>query len=373
MMISILIAHLVVLLATGCSVNHAKDAETQGSNSLAAASEMATARAVHTAVRLKNGKVLIAGGFTQGQANLDSAEIFDAATKKFSPTGKMTVARSGHTATLLNDGRVLIAGGFNGSYLDSAEIYDDETGTFTAISKMTLARNGHIAVLLTDGTVLLAGGTGTGWSFLSEAEIFDPKTNTFSKSGSMTAARESHTATRLADGRVLITGGHRDRRQAMTIYASAEIFDPETARFSAVGDMAIRRHKHDAVLINDGRVLVIGGSDERDGNGKYRAVEAFDPKTGKFAAVGDMLMPRFKHIGTSVLLPNGKVLIAGGAARAEIYDAETNKFELIEGTLPGYSSFSTASLLKDGRVLIVGGYDDRITVGTDSFVYTAVR
>lgn len=75
-------------------------------------------------------------------------------------------------------------------------------------------------------------------------------------------------------------------------------------------------------------------------------------------------MPRFKHIGTSVLLPNGKVLIAGGAARAEIYDPETNKFELVTGTLSGFSSFATATLLASGKVLITGGYDDRITVGS---------
>lgn len=370
MMIPILILHLALLFSTGCSANYAKQTEhASPSNSLIAAGEMATARAVHTAVLLGNGKVLIAGGFTRGQESLDTAELFDPAARTFSATGKMGTARSAHSATLLKDGRVLIAGGFNGAYLDSAEIYDAETGAFTPIAKMTMARNGHTATMLADGKVLLAGGTGTGWSFLSDAEIFDPSTNTFSKTGSMTAARESHTATLLADGRVLITGGHRDRRQAMTIYSTAEIFDPAKGQFSAAGEMAIKRHKHDAVLIGDGRVLIIGGSDERDGNGKYRSVEAFDPKTGKFTNLGDMQMPRFKHIGTSVLLASGKVLIAGGAARAELYDPETNKFELVEGTLPGYSSFATATLLKDGKVLIAGGYDERITVGTGSLVY----
>ena len=370
MIVPILIFQLVLLLSTGCSVNHAKPAEPEPpSNSLIAAGEMTTARAVHTAVRLGNGKVLIAGGFTRGQESLDSAELFDPETRTFAPTGRMGTARSAHSATLLKDGRVLIAGGFNGTYLDSAEIYDAETGEFKPIAKMTLARNGHTATLLADGRVLLAGGTGTGWSFLSDAEIFDPKTKTFTKTGSMTAARESHTATLLADGRVLITGGHRDRRQAMTIYSSAEIYDPEKGQFTAAGEMAIKRHKHDAVLIGDGRVLIIGGANELDGHGRYRSVEAFDPKTQKFTNVGEMQLARYKHIGTSVLLNSGKVLIAGGAARAELFDPATNKFELVEGTLPGYSSFSTATLMKDGKVLITGGYDDRITVGAESFVF----
>lgn len=105
---------------------------------------------------------------------------------------------------------------------------------------------------------------GRGWSFLASAELYDP-TGAFASAKAMTVARESHAAVRLRDGRVLVVGGHRGRRADITLYASAETYDPTTDTFSRVGDMRIRRHKHDAVLLGDGRVLVTGGYGNRQG------------------------------------------------------------------------------------------------------------
>lgn len=89
---------------------------------------MVTLRAgSHTAMRLLDGRVLVAGGGTA------SAELLDPKTLTWSATGDMTVARSGHTATLLPDGRVLVAGGSPStgasfSISRTAEIYDPDTG-----------------------------------------------------------------------------------------------------------------------------------------------------------------------------------------------------------------------------------------------------
>jgi hypothetical protein len=370
----LLLALLVILLlSTTCQAQIAQNGERANNAAKIGRIEpirgMKTSRAAHTATLLSNGKVLVAGGFGAGENGTASTEIFDPATQTFSSGGNMNFTRASHTATLLPDGKVLIAGGFNGNYLDSAEIYDTKTGKFTAAGKMTMPRSEHIAVLLGNGKVLLAGGVGTGWTFLADAEIYDPATNTFTKTGKMTAARESHTATLLKDGQVLITGGHQGRRAAIEIYRRAEIYNPQTGSFSAISDLTVKRHKHGAVLLSDGRVLIIGGSDERDSRGAYTNVEIYNPATKNFTKIGDMKLPRYKLQGTAILLKNGKVLIAGGASQAEVFDPATNTFEIAAEKFETTKLFSTATILTDGQVLIVGGYDNQNAVNSGAWIY----
>ncbi len=199
-----------------------------------------TARELHTATVLSDGRVLIAGGVDMDIPEvLVSAELYDAATGTFSPTGPMATARAGHTATLLSDGRVLIAGGRNLDggrdwiALSSAELYDPATGTFSPTGPMATARTGHTATLLSDGRVLIAGGD-AGGDVVTTAELYDPKTGTFSPTGSLATARELHTATLLSDGRVLIAGGSDGSRDL----ASAELYDAKTGAFSPTGSMS---------------------------------------------------------------------------------------------------------------------------------------
>lgn len=347
-----------------------KQKDNGGNNgSVNAVRGMNTRRAAHTATLLGNGKVLVTGGFAGDENSLASAEIFDPKTNTFSSAGNLSVSRAGHTATILSDGKVLIAGGYNGNYLDSAEIYDIKTGKFSPTGKMTTARSGHIAVLLANGKVLFAGGVGTSWSFLADAEVYDPAFNTFTKTESMSAARESHTATLLKDGNVLITGGHQGRRLAITIYASAEIYNTLNGRFTATNDLTVKRHKHDALLLDDGRVLIVGGSDERDGRGAYTSAEIYNPKNKTFAKIGEMNLPRYKLQGTTILLKNGKILIAGGANQAEVFNPSKNTFEVADGKFETIRLFATATLLQNGQVLIVGGYDNNNAVSEQAWIY----
>lgn len=336
---------------------------------LTAAGELRHARAAHTATLLENGSVLIVGGFAGDKVGISETEVFDSQRNAFLPGPTLAVGRSGHTATRLRDGRILIAGGYNGEYLDSSEIYDPKTAKIVPGPKLTMPRSEHVAVLLANGEVLLAGGVGTGWTFLAAAEIFDPSKNSFRKTGAMTIERESHTATLLKDGTVLITGGHRGRRSAVEIFSSAEIFDPKSGIFSRISNLTTKRHKHDAILLPDGRVIVAGGSDERDSRAPYTSVEVFDPTSKRFEAVGDLKAARYKHNGASVLLKNGKIVFAGGANRVEVFDPVTMNFGLVSGDLGEARFFSTSTLLNDGRVLIIGGYNARITASGKANIF----
>jgi len=330
----------------------------QRAGEVLATGQMREARSAHTATLLSNGRVLVVGGMTGDERSAAGAELYDPATGGFLPTAAMGIPRHSHTATALSDGTVLVAGGYDvsGTYLRSVELYDPATGAFREIAPMTLARAGHEAVRLADGRVLLVGGIGTGWTFLASAEIFDPTSGSFAATGAMQHPRASHSAVLLTDGRVLVVGGHRGRRQEIELFASAEIFDPGTGAFSATGRMSVRRHKHDAVRLRDGRVLVSGGADERDSRGRYTSAELYDPVAGNFSRTGEMRLARYKHEGTSILLRDGRVLLAGGAEAAELFDPATGAFTLAGGRDDLAGQFSATALLSDGRVLITGGY-----------------
>lgn len=355
----------VFLLATfPASLTHSRG-KTNGA--IVTLGNMHAQRFAHTSTLFADGRVFIAGG--QAARSLASTEIYDPTSRTFSNARTMSVARASHSATLLGNGTILIAGGYNGTYLSSAEIYNLGTNSITPTGRMTSARSGHEAILLENGKVLLAGGVGTGWTFLSSAEIYDPQSGTFTSTGSMTTARESHTATLLKDRRVLITGGHKDRRVNVTVYSSTELYDASTGKFSAAGNMTVRRHKHDATLLSDGRVLVVGGADERDRDGAYTSAEIYDPHTGRSLPTTNMNVQRYKLRGTTILLQDEKVLIAGGSNVAELFDPSTNVVAKVEGSMGTDRLFSAATLLHNGEVLITGGYDQRMVTSSGAWLY----
>lgn len=343
---------------------------------LAAAADMSAARMAHTATALPDGRVLIAGGFVGDELAAHSAEMFTSSATasdagRFTPLPRMRMLRHSHTATLLANGKVLIVGGYGrqNNVTAAAELFDPATNTFSDAGAMNAARAGHVAVLLRDGRVLIAGGVGPNWTFLSSAEIYDPASGRFTRTGDMTVARESHAAVRLQDGRVLVVGGHRDRRERITLYTSAEAYDPATGTFTRAGDMRTRRHKHDAILLRDGRVLVTGGSDERDDRGAYDSSELYDPRRATFVTGPRMQRTRYKHNGSALVLPNGDVLIAGGADQAELYSARTNSFALVGGTARMAGQFSAAAPLPRGGALVTGGYGSGTGPRASSWVY----
>jgi hypothetical protein len=316
-----------------------------------------TPRAAHTATTLSSGDVLFVGGMTEGGGSLSSVERFDPRDNSIHEVGPLSTARVGHTATLLSDGRVLVAGGYNGDYLASLEVFDPSSNRFRPAGSLVEARSGHTATLLPDGRILFAGGVGRGWTFLRSAEVFDPRTGRSQLVDSMSVPRESHTATLLQDGRVLIVGGHSGRRQAMKVYSSAEIFSPQRGGFQSTGSLGTARHKHDAVELTDGRVLVIGGADRTD-RVYFATTEIYGPQTGTFEPGPSMASRRYKIAGTSVRLGDGSVLVTSGAEVPELFDAAHRRFLEVGGRLAAALRFSAAVRLANGDVVIAGGYDD---------------
>ena len=96
--------------------------------------------------------------------------------------------------------------------------------------------------------------------------------------------------------------------------ASGPTQDP-AGTFSPAGDLRVARGQHAAVLLNDGRVLVIGGTDSARPFVGIQTTEIYDPATNNWS-LGPVLQPAF--IGSTVtLLGNGKVLVFGGETPQE--------------------------------------------------------
>jgi hypothetical protein len=225
-------------------------------------------------------------------------------------------------------------------------------------SMVSSARGYHTATLLGDGRVLIVGGqtvTEGSVSIFSSAELYDPAAGTFSPTGPMAEARESDSATLLQDGRVLIVGGQNNQ-----ILSSAELYDPKTGKFSPTGSLDAPRENHTASLMVDGRVLIAGGDPSGgDGQTPLATAEIYDPKSGTFSPIGSMIAAR-KRAGAA-LLGDGRVLIVGGLdaqldtlSTAEIYDPKKGTFSPTGSMLTAQSVMSVITLL-DGRVLVVGG------------------
>jgi hypothetical protein len=129
-------------------------------------------------------------------------------------------------------------------------------------------------------------------------------------------------------------------------------------RATATGPMTSARHGHTATLLPDGRVLVVGGASSSQA--LAGDVEVYDPATGRFGVVADLTIPRGNH--TATLLADGRVLLVGGTSVESMHELAALVLDpatmsvTSAGALARGRWHHTATLLADGRVLVAGGW-----------------
>lgn len=343
------VATLALLLSL-CGLEPGVRAANRTAGSIVATGQMTAARFDHAAVLLPSGRVLIVGGIERNGVMQPGAELFDPATRRFTATGKPLAQHGwGVTATLLRDGKVLVAGGSTGCdspcYTASAELYDPATGRFAPTGKMTVPRAEARAVLLRTGEVLFVGGTPVTESNPVLSAELYNPSTGTFRSLGATHLSDATQITLLNDGRALVVGS-----------SGTDLYDPSTGRFTRTGAMTVPRSKFGGALLPDGRVLVAGGQAGGAWGTRVTSTQIYDPRTGGFLPGPDLNENRFKLSKAVVSLKDGRVLIAGGAEQPEVYDPNSRAFFPVGGAKLDGFCFSTATLLNDGRVLLAGGY-----------------
>lgn len=257
-------------------------------------------RESHQAVRLQNGQVLVAGG-DNASGTLASAELYNPSTGNWTTTGSMITACSGFSLTLLPNGEVLAAQG------TSAELYNPATGTWTATGSPTSSVGGPNAALLQDGEVLAIGE-----SINTPSELYNPSTGSWSVTGSTGTTIINPITPRLLNGEVFITGGFQSGQRS---YSTAALYDPSIGQFTLeTGPCSCRAFN--GALLQTGKVLVAGGMITVPGNPypssqTISSAELWDLSTQAWTSTGNMHDSRS---GESMsVLQNGQVLVAGGS------------------------------------------------------------
>jgi Galactose oxidase, central domain/Kelch motif len=314
------------------------------------ADPMRVARHEHTATRLQDGRVLVAGG-RAGRSSLDTVEIFDPTTESWADAAALAIARSDHTAILLADGRVLVAGGqsVDGGVVSRAEIFDPGTGEWSrAGTSIGLIYGSGSGVALPDGSAIFHATITTGpFDVTSILERFDPDDRTWTRIARLPADRIRPSMAIMADGGILIAGGSSDHSEVPSPMGDAWVLDPATDTLHAVSDMPDPGFEEPALLLPDDRLLV----------GGWVRSNVFDPGSESWTRTSRSAHHRDGQV--AALLADGRVVLAGSSSchndadLTEIYDPGLNSWS-DAGSIHPYSDLAMTTLV-DGRVLLAGG------------------
>lgn len=203
------------------------------------------------------------------------------------------------------------------------------------------------AIVLPDGRALIIGGVNT-----AATEVYDPRANTWAATGDI--ENSLGTPVVLRDGSVLVSGG-RPLLSPHGVFASALRFIPASNSWQAAAAMGHPRAGHTLTLLPDGRVLAAGGIDQIAATGiRTNSTEIYDPASNSWSPGPGMAQARAGH--TATFLADGRFLFVGGDegnSTAEIYTPPSNSFTPAAAP-PRSRAEHTATWMPNNTVLVVG-------------------
>ena len=310
--------------------------------------------ATHTHL-LPTGVVMFFGEFESG----DSSYLWDPTTDVLTPLPRAgyNIFCAGHS--FLGDGRLMVAGGHADLHvgLAQASLFDPFTNSWTRLPDMNERRWYPSSTTLPSGDALVVSGEIDRMGVTDNLpQIYEVATGKW---------RDLTTAVRsfpfyprefvAPNGKVFVAGP-----QLISWYLDTS----GTGKWTRVADRALvlLRDYGPAVLYGKGKILYMGGHDPPSETAEAIDLEAPSPA---WRFVSPMSVPRRQHNAT--LLPDGKILVTGGssgpgfnnsdvpALSSEVWDPETGRWTTW-ASLPVFRGYhSTALLLPDGRVLSAGG------------------
>lgn len=335
-------------------------------------------RFAHDALLLDDGRVLVSGGWTGEGDNNDIfplptrlLQIFDPETGLWLMIEPVATPGFLGSAVKLEDGTVLTVIGSPWDDENRADLFDPASGSHESLPGPPSQRVWADLVLLDSGEIMVTGNVDlanpSGYFEADNSvdiEIFDPHTRSWRQVASRTAASADDLFFKLDDGRVMVVRAHTAggglrvflEGEAYTPETHVEMYDPVADAWEHVAGLEQEFLTHDAVLLQDGSLLLVGEVDSSP------AARIYEPAAGLWSPA--QAMSHLRVNSSLTLLPDGRVLVAGGEDPAwdnyvlyvttEIYDPETDTWTS-GADLSEPRSDHTATLMPDGTVLLVGG------------------
>ena len=265
----------------------------------------------------------------------DAYGIFDEMTGIFSPRIFIT-NKENLRGIELPDGRILVYGDNMGNFPNPSPSVTIDTVAFsnTIVTTLNYFHFESPSVLLPNGKVLIAGLAGT--------ELFDPLTNTSTLAPDPIVKRAGAELIRLNNGKILLSGGSGAYGLPVGV-SSTEIYDPTLNAWSPGPNMSVGRKYHELLEIPGGDVLVLGG------NTSGSVVDRYNPATNTITVFGSLGDQPKKT--TALMLANGKVLVSFQGfdfVKTGLFDLVSQQFSLIYDDMLGYNT----AFLPSGSVLL---------------------